>query len=186
MSQPGEHLSSDQSPASRSLGSVVGHLAHAIEHEISPGDVAELRRLRRAEPGGAAFYKLMAGVVAPGGHLPEGGAARDEAERRWSTVMQALAQLRGLHRPGSRAGAALATAELAELRLTRLLRARDEALDDAIRTTAHYLAARGEPVDAAALAALVLVPDGPVAEALRRAIARDYYGRVARNERNEG
>jgi CRISPR system Cascade subunit CasB len=161
-----------------SLATTIGRLAHAIDELLPPGDVAELRRLAPHDPGCPAFFKLVASVL-PDGTLPRDGARRDEAERHWAVVFSCLATLRGLHRPGRRLGHALAYAEVSELRVVRLLRARGEALLDAVAVIARTLAVKGEAVDAAELARLLL--DEQHAEQVRRRIARDYFAKTHEN-----
>jgi CRISPR type I-E-associated protein CasB/Cse2 len=157
------------------LPSVVGALAHAIEKLLSPGDVAELRRLHPTDLSYPVFWRICAAHLAP--VLPL-GAARDEAERRWAVILQALAELRGLHSPGARYGRALASAGIAELRALRMLRASGSALYDSVRTISRYLAATGTPANCSELALLVLSDGRDEAESIRRRIARDYYAQL--------
>ncbi len=160
------------------LASVIGRLAHAVDEVLPPGDVAELRRLAPHDPASPTFFKLVASVL-PEGTLPRDGARRDEAERHWAVIFSCLATLRGLHRPGRRLGHALADAEISELRVVRLLRARGEALLDATSVIARTLAVRGEAVDFTEIARLLL--DEPHAEQVRRRIARDYFAKIHEN-----
>ena len=103
--------------------------------------------------------------------------------RRWAAIACAMALTVGQHAQGRPAGAALADAGLAELRFVRLLRAHGDPLFHALRTTAHYLAAKAAPVDWRDLAALVLSDGRSDEERVRRRIARSYYGQLSRNER---
>lgn len=151
---------------------LIARLAAVVDHDLSPGDLADLRRMRPDEFWPPAFWKLCSEYLSD--FLP-GGAARDEAERRWAAVLGALAHLRGLHRPDRPLGRALAESGLSELRLLRLLRARDAALYDVARGVVHYLAQKAEPADLGQLADLLLDQDGDRAEAVRRRIARDFY-----------
>lgn len=151
---------------------LIVRLAAVVERELSPGDLADLRRLRPEEPASPAFWKLAATYLSDS--LP-GGPGREEAERRWAAVLGALANLRGLHRSDRPLGRALAEAGLSEMRLLRLLRARDAALYDVTRGVVHYLAQKAEPADLGQLAGLLLDQDGDRAEAIRRRIARAFY-----------
>jgi len=158
------------------LESVVNQIAYAMRHTLGRGDVAELRRLHPKDPSAPAFWKIAASYLAPARMLPRGGQLLDEAERRWASILSAMAQTAGLHRPGRRLGNALAAAGFSELRFVRLLRARDKPLFQNVRTAAGYLAAKAEPLDCADIAYLVLSDGRPHSEAVRRRIARDYYG----------
>ena len=160
------------------LATIIGRAAHAIDEVLPPGDVAELRRLAPHDPASPALFKLVAAVL-PDGTLPRDGARRDEAERHWALIFSCLATLRGLHRPGRRLGHALAGAEVSELRVVRLLRARSDALHDAVTVIARTLAVKGEAVDFTELARLLL--DEQYAEQVRRRIARDYFAKIHEN-----
>ena len=164
--------------AAPTIGTLVGRIAHAIERGLTPGDVADLRRARPEEPGSPGFWKVVVHDLEPAGALPPGGPARDEAERRWASILFGLAHMGGLNQPQARLGRALAEAGFSELRFARLLGSRGEALLDAVRTTARYLAAKGQPADWADAARLVLAETGPAAERFRRQLARDYYRTV--------
>ncbi len=170
MTEPMELDSASQATGGRR--GLIARLALTMDKQLSPGDLAELRRLRPEEPASPAFWKLCAAYLSS--WLPSGG-SRDEAERRWAAVLGALAHLRGLHRPDHPLGRALAEVGLSEMRLLRLLRARDAALYDVVRGVVHYLAQKGEPADLSQLADLLLDQDGDRAETIRRRIARDFY-----------
>ena len=163
-----------------SLANVVHLVARDIDHALSSGDVAELRRLRPEDPSSPAFWKVVAYRLEPSGLLAAGGPLRDLQERRWAALLSGMAEMQGLHAAGRRLGGALASAVVAESRFVRLLRAHDDALLDAVRLTAHHLASAGEPVDWADLARLVMCDGASNEEAVRRQIARDYYGKLSR------
>jgi CRISPR system Cascade subunit CasB len=166
----------DPSPTEKiTVASIVGRLAYALESSLSAGDVAELRRLRPKDVGSPAFWKIAALYLEPAGQLPKGGDARDEAERRWAAILQGLAALGPLHRHGIGLGGALAVAGFAELRFVRLLGGRGEGLLDLVRTTAQFLAAKGQSVDWTDAARLVLSGGRSNEETVRRRLARDYY-----------
>lgn len=161
------------------LKSIVGRLAHLLEHGCSPGDLAALRRLDPADPSAPAFFKVTASVLADA--LPDGDEPRMEAERRWAAVLCAMATANGLHRPGRPLGSALAEAGFAELRLTRLLRARGDQMFPAVRAAAQFLAAKVEPFDATDLVRLVLSESRADEEKARRDVARSYFGTQPKN-----
>src|SRR5579875_3457351 len=127
-----------QQPQTENLASVVGRLAALIDQRLSPGDVAALRRMRVDEISAPVFWRIAASELADS--LAGDGPRRDELERRWAAILQAMAEMRGMHDPHSSLGAALAEAEVAEQRVLKLLRASDDALLDAVRVLAHYLA----------------------------------------------
>jgi CRISPR system Cascade subunit CasB len=155
------------------LRSAVGRLARMIEKELSPGDVASLRRLDPGDPSVPAFWKVLAASLDD--MLPSASEAREAVERRWAAILCAMSNARGLHRPRIPLGAALAEAGFSELRFTRLLRARGDQMFPSVRGAAQYLASKAIPFDAHDLARLVLSEDGPSEEKVRRDIARAYY-----------
>ncbi|MGB8930128.1 MAG: type I-E CRISPR-associated protein Cse2/CasB [Anaeromyxobacteraceae bacterium] len=163
-------------PPSKEVGiaSIVGRIAQYVNKGLSPGDVAQLRRITWADANCRAFWRLAAEVLVPDGAIPE-GAGRDDAERRWAVILNAIALANGLYAPRRRMGAALADAGFSELRFVRLLRASGPAVGSAAATAVRYLAAKGEPFDFAELALLVL-SDGRADEAdVRKRLARSYY-----------
>lgn len=171
------------SPERASLASVVGRVAHTIGRILSPGDVAELRRLAPWDPSSPAFFKLLASTVEPNLELPVDGPSRTAVERRWAAVFQAAATLTGLHQPKRGLGEALQSAGYSELRLVRLLRAQGEVLFKELRTCAHFLATKAESSNLVDLARLALITNVEKAENLRRSIARGYYRRRANDQK---
>jgi CRISPR system Cascade subunit CasB len=163
--------------SSADLRSLVGRLARMIEKELSPGEVASLRRLEPADPSVPAFWKVVA--TALDDVLPSAAEAREEAERRWAAILGAMASARGLHRSRQALGAALAQAGFSELRFTRLLRARGDQTFPSVRAAAQYLASKAIGFDAHDLARLVLSEDGPSEEKVRRDVARSYYRQLS-------
>ena len=162
------------------LATIVNSVAKTSKEVLSPGDIAALRRLRSNDPSCSAFWRLAATQLAP--VLPEGGPARDEAERRWAVILQAMAEMTGLHAPGRFLGRALASAGIAEQRVLRLLRADGEGLCDAVRVTSHFLASTATPADHVEIARLVLSDGRDDEEPVRRRIAREYYAQQQREE----
>ncbi|MFW6189815.1 MAG: type I-E CRISPR-associated protein Cse2/CasB [Planctomycetota bacterium] len=162
--------------------SVVGKVAHAIEHQLPPGDVAELRRVTPDDPYTPALWKLLLH------HVPEswtGGPGRDENERRWAALFAGMAVAAGLHDPAVPLGRALAEAGWSELRFVRLMRDRADGLADRVRRVAAYLNSKAQTADWADVANLLLEQEGEWAERHRRRIARDYYRALQRLERTE-
>lgn len=154
------------------LDSVVARVAQAIEHQLSTGDVAELRRISPEEPYTPALWKLLLA------HVPEswtGGAQRDEKERRWAALFMGMALTTGLHNPGLPLGRALVAAGWSELRFVQLMRDRGTGLVERVRRLAHYLAGKSQQANWADIAQLLFNQEGEWAERHRRHIARDYY-----------
>ncbi len=145
----------------------------AIEKHLGPGDLADLRRLRPEDPGSPAFWRLVATYLEP--HLPGNDLARTAQEGLWATVFRTFAELKGLNAPGIPLGRALAEAGFSELRFSRLLRAREGQLDDAVRGASRILASKGQKSRLLDFASLVLLQDGDGAEVARRKLARHYY-----------
>lgn len=162
------------------LSSLTGRLAAMIDERLSPGDVAVLRRLRPDDIGAPVFWRIAASDLAS--TLGPDGPRRDEQERRWAAILQALAELRHLRDFRSSLGSALARADVAEQRVLKLLRASGDALLDAVRIVAHHLATKGIAVSPADLARLVLSDGRADEESVRRRIARDYYGTQEKRE----
>ncbi|MBI5517949.1 MAG: type I-E CRISPR-associated protein Cse2/CasB [Deltaproteobacteria bacterium] len=158
---------------------LTGRLAGALDQlaEHRPGDLAALRRMRLGDPPPAIFWRLCASHLDPAGMLPAGGDKLDIAERRWITLLAALAANQGLHQPDTRAGQGLA-ATLSETRFQRLLRAQDDALLDTLRGTALHLAAARQPLDWSQLVWLVLSDGRCDEDRARRCLARDFYAQL--------
>ena len=158
-----------------SLRSTVGSIAVAIDKSLSPGDVAELRRLRAEDPSCPAFWRIAASQLEPNGFLYRTGPTRDDQERRWAAILAGMARTAGMHRSGRGLGYALASAGYSELRFSRLLRAHGDQLLDQVRALAGFLASKAIEADWTDVAALVLSDDLEHAEAVRRRIARQFY-----------
>jgi CRISPR system Cascade subunit CasB len=162
------------------LASTVGSIATAIEKVLSPGDVAALRKLAPDDPSCAAYWRLMS--MNPG-LVPQSGEGREDIERRWASILQAMATMAGLHNPRVPLGRAMAEADVAEQRLLRLLRASGSSLADAVRITAHHLTQKAMPSNHLDLAQLVLSDGGPSEDSVRRSIARSFYTQTAKEAR---
>jgi CRISPR system Cascade subunit CasB len=161
-------------PAPRALQRQVDHAIEALQRSSS-GDRAALRKLRPNALHQPAFWKIAAGPLQDALPSPE-APWRAREEQRWAVILAAAAS--ALHSPSVRLGAALARAGVAEVRLTRLLRARGEQLPDAVRVLAHQLERGGVAFDLGDLAWLVLSEDRDDEDRARQQLARDYYGAV--------
>jgi CRISPR system Cascade subunit CasB len=164
-----------------SLSSLVSSIAALLRSggAMSTGDVAALRRMDPQHPA-AAFFKVEG--IALDAHLPGTVDARANLETRWAAIIAGLAHLGTLHQSGQRLGSVLADAQYSELRFARLLRADADRLADELPALARFLAAKGTPVDWTGAAQLILSADGANEEPVRRHLARDYYGSLARKE----
>lgn len=148
----------------------VATLRRVIE-DADPGTLAALRRADRDSPP-AAFYRVTVDVL--DGLLPEDGRRRDIDEKRWLTIVSAMATTVGLI-AGVSLGEALARAGVAEGRVLRLLEAHDEQLAHLVRHVVHQLSQKAQPFSANDLADLVLTDGTERAHDARRHIARNYY-----------
>mgnify|MGYP002636746933 CR=1 FL=1 len=170
--------------SSTNLSQLVGRLVHVVEHKLSPGDLAALRRLDLDDPSEPAFWQVMVAWVEPSWNLPRQDALRDEADRDWASILNALVLMAGLHQAGRGLGTALASAGFSELRLSRLLRASDSGVRNEIRLAARYLGSKAEPSNHVELARLVLGRSDPD-DRIRRQIARNYYRTLNANRSND-
>jgi CRISPR system Cascade subunit CasB len=164
-----------------SVASIVSQVALLIGARgvITTGDAAALRRMDPRHPA-AAFFKIE-GVLLDA-HLPGDAARRLELETRWAAIVAGLAHLGSLHQPGRRLGHVLADSQYSDLRFARLVRADADRLADELPALARFLATKGIPVDWSGAAQLMLSADGPNEETVRRHLARDYYGALARKQ----
>lgn len=158
---------STESPRRRVVNALRQRLSHA-----DPGTLAALRRAGGSDSPPAAFYRLTVGILDEHDEkLPEAGPLRDRIEARFSVVAAAMATGIDFLAPIP-LGKALADADIAEMRVLRLLEASEAQLPELVRGMVHQLVQKGQPFDPQELADLVLNPDSP---APRRRIARDFY-----------
>jgi CRISPR system Cascade subunit CasB len=160
-------------PPAPSLFSLIVKINAAIQHKLSTGDAAALRRLDPEDPSCAAFWRLSAMYLQD--QMPAHGEHRDEVERKWACIAQALAQLGSLTQNSTRLGQALREVGYSELRFTKLLRAKGPKLRVALREAARFLASKGRGASPADLAQLILSDNQNNQEKIRREIARGYY-----------
>lgn len=182
---PDDDAPREDRPFHERLRDVVNSLARRLDPNLDAysggfgtGDTAELRRLD-AEKGVAStcapFWRIVVQNLEPSGLVDQHDG--DAKLVPWIAILRSLAQMAGLHRPGRALGQALAAANVSEMRLERLLRARDKELYDQLRVTLHALASHGETVDGVEIARFVLSDTwGEVErERARRQVARAYY-----------
>ncbi|MBL8787542.1 MAG: type I-E CRISPR-associated protein Cse2/CasB [Deltaproteobacteria bacterium] len=141
---------------------------------ITSGDAAALRRMREGEVEPAAFWRLAVTVLEP-----EGLVSSLEAERAWRTIIGLMARAASLHKPSIKLGAALEIAGCSEARVTRMLDAKGQSLEPALRGLVHQLASQSVKFNHAELARLVLTEFVPGLRRdwaeTRRRVARAYF-----------
>lgn len=155
-----------------SLRQVVLRIVGSLRADFSRGDLAALRRLNHRAPNALAFWQLLVGDV------PDTWRRGEDAECRWALIIKGMALMVPHHfNSGADPGRVLSRAGFTELRLGKLLNARDGQFRDQFLRMCRYLAAKGEPVDWVRLAGLVLAEgrDETRAERERMAIARGFY-----------
>lgn len=155
-------------------GRSVRAIAAAIGRDDYPSrSLAALRRLDPDAAGDGPFWKLLFD------HLP--GEPSDRDERIWAAVIRGMAIMVPYHRPteGDRGGmgAALAEAEVSELRFLRLLRTGADGLPEELRRLARLMASKGVGFDWTDAWWLMATADRDGADATRRRLARAYYNR---------
>ncbi len=152
-------------------------LRFELEKGADPGTLAALRRMNPSSPP-PAFFRVMARSLDE--LLPKNEQLRLEVESRWAVVAQAMAMAIG---PGKRGtsllsrtsfGEALADADVAEMRVLRLLDASADQRADLLRGVVHQLVSKAQDFDPGDIAELVLT-QGDAQERARRHIARSFY-----------
>jgi CRISPR type I-E-associated protein CasB/Cse2 len=153
----------------------------ALRHRLQRADPGELSSLRRSEPASPppAFFRIAVDLLDD--VLPPQGPRRDALESRWALLAKVIATALGTS-PSTGGllgnvpfGEALARADVAEMRLLRLLEAHEGQLDDLVRQVVAQLASKGQPFSINDLADLVLDHGSDHAESARRRIARSFY-----------
>jgi CRISPR type I-E-associated protein CasB/Cse2 len=155
-------------PTRRNL---VAALRHAVEN-ADPGTLAALRRFKPGSSPPAAFYRVTVATLDE--HLPEDGRYRDQLETRWAVIAAAIANAKDFL-AAVPLGKALAEADVAELRVIRLLEAQGAQLADLVRMVVHQLVQKGQMFDLNDLADIVLSDGESYARDSRRRVARDFY-----------
>lgn len=166
------------------VGQAVRAIAAAIGNEhYPPGSLAALRRLNPDAAMDGPFWDLLIR------YTPD--ALGDDRERMWAAVIRGMAIMT---RPGSRGegpppglGAALAEAEVSELRFLRLLRTGADGLPEELRRLARLMASKGVGFDWADAWWLLATAGSDGADRTRRNLARGYYQRrYARDQARAG
>lgn len=148
---------------------------HAIASSLRE-DRASRAALRRMSPihrNVPPFWKVMATHLGP--FLPAPGPDREAQEQKWAAILSSLAEIGNLHRPKRYLSGALASADVHEDRVERLLHAHGEQLLDLPILIATQIQSRSEPVDWSDMALLVLSDGTTYEDQIRQDIARHYY-----------
>lgn len=161
------------------LKKIVPSIAASIA-VLDSGLLAALRRGPLEDGGSVAFWQLMAKYQIP-----------EYQERRWAVLIQAIAILtpkgersldRSPHNPKKGLGVALYNANFSELRLARLLSARqDMRLDLTVRACRRLAACNCNEFDIITLAKLILFDD----DYNEHKIAREYFRTESQQESNK-
>jgi CRISPR system Cascade subunit CasB len=156
-----------------SIAKIAGILAS--EH-FSTGDRAALKRMAPDQPPPLAFYRFAFR------ELPENW-ERHRAAWQTLTAAMALSSNHGNpHNPKRPLGRVLAEQGYSEARLERLLAAEGDTLNTLLLRAARFLAAKGEAVDWADGARLLLTVSDDGREQIRREIAGDFYRNLDNNK----
>ena len=168
---------------------LAGSLANRLlQRDISPGDLANLRRMDPHRPSVSLFWNLMFRY-----RITQRDSAADDSaqvEQAWAHLLAAVAQgtragqeeHTGPHDPARPMGAALAAAGYHQARLDNLLNADDSQVQQLAAHAAGFLHSRGESYNCADLARLMLTPlrSQPQRDADRTYLARHYHREIYR------
>lgn len=174
-------VSNETTATESTIHSVVGKIAYAMEHHLSNGDLAQLRRASPAAPYTPALWKILLAYV------PETwtrGTRQDEKEGHWAALLQGMAMTAGLHNQSIPLGRALVQAGWSELRFVRLMQVRGDDLVKDVRRLASFLASKSQTADWSDIAQLLFNQEGEWAERHRRRIARGYYKALYEREKD--
>ncbi len=162
----------------KTFGQVVLGVSRAIE-TMSPGDRADLRRLRPGELEPPAFWRLIAGPLAEQ-FDGAGETRRAEVEAAWGVVASAMARSGMAFDKKRSLGKAMAESDISEMRFLRLLRADVRQLPAQAHAVAQLLASKGQATHWIDFARLVISANRSDRETTRRQIARDYFSSQAK------
>jgi hypothetical protein len=167
-SAPASPEAAPKKPTRREL---VARLRRELE-QADPGTLAALRRFNGDTLPPPAFYRLTVGLLDEHlAELAESKPLRDDLEVRWAVIVASMAAAQDFL--GSvPLGEAMAMADVAEMRVLRLLEANHAQLPALVRNIVHQLVQRGKPFDPNDIADLVLAHDE---KAPRSRIARSFY-----------
>lgn len=159
---------------------VVQRIARRLGDEDFPAaHRAELRRLDPERPDGAAFWLLVS-------RYAEAALDDEQAARALAVTVQGMATAYPFHfAERVSLGTAMATAEISEARLLRLLRTGRAQLPDEVRRLARLMGSKGDygRFDWYDVFELVFHPDE---DSPRRDTARNYYRRQYQLQNTKG
>ena len=157
----------------------IGRLAKDLDDKRNVAERAALRHIggNLNQP---AFWNIVVREIEPAYKQK----LRDDELERWGAILEGLAHLLPFHRDKAALGRSLASADIHETRVLRLLRAEGDSLRALVRPLAHQFSSKGQHVDWADVALLLLSDGHPSADGIRRQIARDFY--YTQNRRGGG
>lgn len=148
-------------------------ISHFFKETLARGDTAPLRRMDPEHPHEPAFILLMLEAGAP-----DEWTAGLKSARCWALIVHAMARMAPNHHDRTASvGTALQRAGVSELRVSRLLAARDVQFRKQMVRLAQRLAQAAQPVNWFELADLIVAEalDRNRLDTLRLRVARDYY-----------
>lgn len=170
-----EQNSATSTESGFNIGKAVGSIAARMQPGdswLSSGDLAELRRISPDAPFTPTLWKVLLSLdLAESPHWMN----QENWERRWATLMMGMAHCAGLHDFHIPLGRALFDAGWSELRLVRLLRSKDDALEKEVRRVAQYLASKAQPANWTDIARLLFYQSGETGESIRLGTSRSYF-----------
>ncbi|MBN1880442.1 type I-E CRISPR-associated protein Cse2/CasB [bacterium] len=162
---------------------LVGWIAVQLDKVLTPGALAELRRITPEDPWCPAVWRLLADQRFD--HFLSGNDAHArQSEKTWAFIIHVMALTTGLHDRSTPIGKVLANSGFSEIRLNRLLKAQDSQLFEQVSSVARFLKSKGERFDTSDLAALLLAKPGTErCDYIRNRIARWYFTTLAKSEK---
>ena len=115
----------------RSLSKIVNTIAEILRKRVlTPGELAQLRRLDVTSPNQPAFWRVVTTWIAPERNLSP------EEEELWAMILSGMARMAPFHHaPQNSVGRILAESGFSEMRLMRLIRSEGTLFADLLRRT---------------------------------------------------
>lgn len=151
----------------------------STEGVLSNGELAQLRRITPDQPYTPALWRIL---LLTESNKTQAGLTQDIWERRWATLLMAMANNIGLHSYDVALGEALANAGWSELRFVKLMKSKDEMLEMQMRQVARYLAGKNQVANWADAAKLLFYQNGVTADKVRLDISRNFYSTLYKIE----
>lgn len=155
-------------------GKIVGQIARMMQEDyggLSTGEMAELRRISPEKPYTPALWRVLISFGLDETFYGQ----QAEHERKWATLLMAMAHGPDLHDYNVSLGRALAEAEWSELRFAQLMRSTGKTLDVHLRRVAQFLSAKDQKINWVEVQKLLFFQEGKMADEIRLSISRDYY-----------